>query len=290
MSGGGVQSRRLSIIVVAYHAADSLKRCLHAVSGVGEITVVDNSCSSAVREVAETAGVAYLDPGRNLGFGAGVNVALRRIVTGSPSDVLLLNPDAELRATEALRLVARLHAPQSARIAALSPSLLGVDGRPQRVMWPFPSPWRAWLEAAGFGRLNRREDFAVGAVLLLRWEALREVGLFDEQYFLYAEETDWQRRARGHGWLAGVADDISAKHVGGGSSSDERRRAALFHAGGETYQRKWHGVVGWQLYRAAVLVGCLPRIATRTGSGRVAARLRLSLYARGPRRAAGLDV
>ncbi len=55
----------------------------------------------------------------------------------------------------------------------------------------------------GLGRLRRRVDFVIGSVLLVRSEALDEVGPFDEQFFLYAEETDWQRRARDLGWACG---------------------------------------------------------------------------------------
>ena len=127
----------------------------------------------------------------------------------------------------------------------------------------------------------------VGTALLIRWEALQAVGLFDERFFLYAEETDWQHRARLAGWGAEVCPEVSASHVGGGTSTDPWRREALFHAGTETYLRKWFGAGGWASYRLAVLVGCGIRLAAPRAVRR-AASARGRLYLRGPRRVAGL--
>jgi GT2 family glycosyltransferase len=289
MNPTGTPTRPIQIVIVAYNQPDGLHRCLAAASGSAPITVVDNSSNPAVRAVVELSGAEYVDPGNNLGFGSGVNVVLRRIVDGPPTDLLLLNPDAMFQANDVTALAARLHRPGHRRVGALSPALRGDDHRPQRVMWPFPTPGRAWLEAFGLGKLNRSADFAVGAVLLLRWEAIRDVGLFDERFFLYAEETDWQRRAHLAGWRSAVSADLVADHSGGASSTDELSRMAFFHSGGEIYQRKWHGVLGWQLYRAAVLIGCLPRIAHPDRARRAGAVLRFSLYLRGPRRTAGLE-
>src|SRR5581483_363837 len=133
--------------------------------------------------------------------------------------------------------------------------------------------------------LPARERFAVGAVLLLRWEAVQEVGLFDERFFLYAEETDWQRRARGLRWRTELCQEAVAAHVGGGTSSDPVRREILFHAAQETYVRKWFGLAGWWTYRSAAVVGASARAIVLRRERRRAAARRARLYARGPRRA-----
>jgi GT2 family glycosyltransferase len=281
--------RSVHVIVVAYHQPEALKTCLSTVADGLPVTVIDNSSSPAIRAVADVLRVDYIDPGANVGFGAGVNVALRRVLSGEPADVLLLNPDAVIAAADVHRLARILHEPENDCVGALSPGLTGPDQSAQRVIWPFPTPGRAWAEALGLSRFTQSSGFAVGAVLLLRWEALQDVGLFDEQFFLYAEETDWQRRALDQGWVAQAVDGVVAVHAGGGSSTDEGHRLALFHSGGETYQRKWHGRLGWQSYRIAVLVGCLPRMMHPRQSTRRAATLRWGLYRQGPRRAAGLE-
>ena len=274
-------------MVVAYHRPVQLDRCLAGLGGAVATTVVDNSRSGGVCSVVFKHGAEYIDPGKNLGFGAGVNVALRRLLDGPARDILLLNPDATLTPDDLEVLLDYLHARDNERVAALSPRLQGgEDGDEQRVEWPFPSPARGLAEALGLGRLPARRTFVIGAVLLLRWEALREVGLFDERFFLYAEEVDWQRRALALGWKSQLCDEVVASHVGAGTSNDPLRREALFYAAHETYIRKWYGSSGWWIYRCAACLGAAGRAAVLRSERRAAARRRALLYLRGPRRSA----
>ena len=281
-------TRPQHVVVVAYGAEDALDRALGALERAVEITVVDNSTSEAVRAVANRRGAEYVDAGANLGFGAGANVALRRLRSCDPRDVVLLNPDAVLTPRDLEILVSFLHRPENQRVAAVAPRLVGDDGHEQRVVWPFPTPARAWAVAVGLGDPPSRRTFVVGAVLLLRWEALEDVGLLDERFFLYAEETDWQRRAAGRGWVSAVCRDAVAVHAGAGTSEDPLRRESLFHAAQETYIRKWHGSLGWAAYRAGACLGALARAVVLTGERRTLAARRANLYARGPRKLAAL--
>jgi GT2 family glycosyltransferase len=278
----------VTVVVVAYGRPDLLRACLSRLGGAFDVHVVDNSSSDRVAAVSVEFGARYTDPGANLGFGAAVNVALRELPVDG-RDVVLLNPDAELDPSGIRAMVEALHGPGYADVAALAPNLVDGAGAPQRVMWPFPHPARAWLEAVGLGRLNRAQGFAVGAVLLLRGEALGQVGGFDERFFLYAEETDWQRRARRHGWRSAVLTTVTAVHVGGATSTDPSRREQLFHAAAETYVRTWFGVIGWQLYRTAIVAGAVVRALAPPADRRASAVRRGRLYLAGPRRCAGLE-
>lgn len=280
--------REISTVIVAYHAPEALDRCLDELGRADSVTVVDNSSSTEVRDVVRRHGAEYIDAGANIGFAAGVNLALRRLLAGTPRDVLLLNPDARLSPEDLDRLALFLHEPAHIRVACVAPRIVDSNGREQRVSWPFPSPLRMWLEAVGAGRFLDRADFVIGAVLLLRWEALQQVGALDERFFLYGEETDWQLRAAQLGWSAALCCDVVAAHAGAGSSEDTDRRQALFHAAQETYIRKWHGRGGWSAYRAAACAGATVRAVTLRGDRRVEAARRARLYARGPRRSAGL--
>jgi GT2 family glycosyltransferase len=170
----------------------------------------------------------------------------------------------------------------------VSPRLIGDNGQEQRVSWPFPTPGRSWAEAVGLGHVPARRTFVIGAVLLLRWEALLGVGLFDERFFLYAEEADWQRRALTLGWSSRLDADSVASHVGTGTSTDPVTREALFHAAQETYVRKWHGRSGWEVYRSAACLGAAARAVFLPGERRAEASRRAALYFRGPRRCAPL--
>ena len=270
----------MKAIVVAYRFPEQLDRCLEALSRELPVTVVDNSSLREVEVVASRHGATYIDAGDNLGFAAGVNIGLRRI---DGEDVLLVNPDAVVTPDAAQSLASCLHRAENARVAAVAPHIVG-----QRVAWPFPTPLRAWSEALGLRRLPARRRFVIGAVLLLRAEALADVGSFDERYFLYAEETDWQRRAYAKGWTSIVCAEAEVRHASAGTSADPLRRELLFHAAQETYIRKWYGPIGWLLYRIAVAAGATARTVVLTGERRREARRRTLLYLRGPRRLAAL--
>jgi glycosyltransferase involved in cell wall biosynthesis/GT2 family glycosyltransferase len=271
------------VVVVAYGAAGLLERALAPVAGELDVTVVDNSGDAAVRQVALDAGARYLDPGANLGFGAAVNLGIGAAHTAQPgADVLLLNPDARVDVATVRALHRRLRAETG--VAAVGPAQVDEAGVPARVRWPFPTPAGAWRQAVGLGVPETHDGFVIGSVLLLRAEALRQVGGFDEAYFLYSEETDWQRRAHDAGWRSVVVEDVLAQHVGGGTSSDPVRRETHFHASQERYFRRHHGAAGWAVARAAVALGAVPR-AVLPGERGASARLRLGLYLRGPLRA-----
>jgi GT2 family glycosyltransferase len=282
-----VTVRPVHVVVVAYHRPRQLDRCLAAIGPVST-TVVDNSRSAGVCAIAVNRGAEYIDPGENLGFGAGANVALRRLLDGPPRDVLLLNPDATLAQRDLESVAEYMHRRGNERVAAVSPWLQSADGSEQRVLWPFPSPARAWAEAFGLGRVRARNRFAIGAVLLLKWEAILQVGLFDERFFLYAEETDWQRRALALGWRSELCDEAVASHIGAGTSDDPLRRETLFHAAHETYIRKWYGRSGWAVYRSAACFGAGVRAVVLRREKRAEAARRARLYLRGPHRSASV--
>jgi GT2 family glycosyltransferase len=279
--------RVVHAVTVAYGAPAALDRCLAGLARATDVTVVDNSSSAEIHAVSSRHRAEYVDPGRNLGFAAGVNLALGPLLEGEPQDVLLLNSDARVSPDELDRLAEFLHDDRHTDVASVAPRMIDAEGREQRVAWPFPSPTRMWMEALGAGRVRARRDFVIGAVLLLRWEALREVGPFDERFFLYGEETDWQRRAATHGWRAALCPGVVAVHEGAGSSADPGRRELLFHAAQETYIRKWHGRLGWWSYRTAACAGATARALLLRGERRAEAARRARVYARGPRRSAG---
>ena len=271
----------LTVLVVAFGHNEELDASLSGVGHHFPLVVVDNSSLPSIEASTRSAGGIYVPRADNAGFAAGVNVGLRHVEAGS--DVLLLNPDAVIDAGAVSVLSRRLHS--DPRLAAVAPALIDHEsGARQRVMWPFPTPRRMWGLALGGRRLGGRDEFLVGAVLLLRREALDDVGQFDERFFLYAEETDWQRRAVIRGWKLAVEPAAVATHVGGATSSDPFIREVRFHAGTETYIRKWHGSSGWLVYRLAAVVASLLRALP--GHRRDESLRRAGVFVRGPRRLA----
>lgn len=270
------------VLVVAYGPPDMLDQCLAGLGDALPVTVVDNSSLPQTRDVAVRHRARYVDAGRNRGFAGGVNLGLNalRAAGRGDRDVLLLNPDARVDAA-GVRVMHRVlyRHPRTAAVGARQVD--PVNGAPVRVWWPFPTPAGAWIEAAGLGGLHRRHDFAIGSVLLLRAEALAQLGPLDERFFLYAEETDWQWRARRHGWDIRVAD-VRASHEGGGTGGDPTVRELHFYSSGERYIRKHFGALGWQSYRAANVFGAAVRAVVLRGERRTAAARRMSLFLRGP--------
>jgi glycosyltransferase involved in cell wall biosynthesis/GT2 family glycosyltransferase len=275
-----------AIVVVAYGAPEVLRRTLSALSPVPgsvdrPVLVVDNSSSAQVRSVCEETNATYVDAQRNGGFGFGVNIALGHLDEGD--DVMLVNPDAVVTRCDIARLAAALHADPS--LASVAPAQIDEDGHRMRVAWPFPTPFGAWVEALGLGRLrDRRAGYVIGSALLLRAGALRQVGGFDERFFLYAEETDWARRAARLGWRHRVVPSVTALHTGAATSDDHWRREIHFHGAQERYYRKHHGRAGWSVARSAQIVGSAVRAVVLPAGRRKNAQHRLGIYARGPAR------
>ncbi len=270
------------VLIIAYGSPDPLEGCLAELGAELAVTIVDNSSSAETRALAERHGARYVDAGANLGFAAGVNLGLTTIEEAGDGDrdVLLLNPDARIAPDGVARMSALLHS--RPRIAAVGATQTDpVSGAAVRVWWPFPTPIGAWIEAIGLGGLRRREDFAIGSALLLRREALRDIGGLDERFFLYAEETDWQLRARQAGWDIAVAD-VEATHEGAGTGGDPRVRERHFYASAERYIRKHHGALGWQIYRLGTLVGSAVRGAVLPAERGRTARRRAALFRHGP--------
>ena len=200
------------------------------------------------------------------------------------ADVLLLNPDARIDSASVHALQARL----GPRVAAVAPRLRRPSGQEERTTWPLPRPLSPWWGIFGLtDRVARNRTFVSGAVLLLNHEAIADVGVFDDRFFLYAEETDWQNRAARNGWSVLEEADLEAVHVGAGTSTDARLREQMFHSSAELYIRKWYGPRGWWVFRLGSLLSATRRWASATSpTERRRAALTLRLYLQGPARCA----
>ena len=283
---GLTEHRGVTVIVVAYGPARALDDALRALQGRFPVIVVDNGSSAQAREVAGEAGATYVDPGRNLGFAGGVNLALAHR-TAPDDDVLLLNPDARITPADLERLRDALHADPA--LACVAPGLVDpVSAEASRAHWPWHTPGASWAEAVGLARrrLDSGRYFLSGAVLLISGAALADVGPFDERFFLYNEEEDFQRRALARRWRVRLCPDVTAFHRQGGTDRDPERHRARLHAAIERYVRKWYGPAGWALYRSGMVAGQGVRSLVRHGPARHNATRLLWLYLRGPDRVA----
>jgi GT2 family glycosyltransferase len=266
------------VVVVAYRSDDYLGAALAYLDGELDAVIVDNDASPATARLASAVGARYVPTPRNLGFAAAVNVGLRETWDGT-RDVLLLNPDARVRCRDVFALQQALRA--HPRLAAVGPRLVDDQGRTQRSDWPFPSPGQVWFDAFALGRFWHGQRFVVGAVLLLRAEALAQVGDFDERYFLYAEEADWQLRAQRLGWEVQVIGSVAATHVGGASSDDATVRARHFYTSGAAFADRWYGRPNALVMRLGSMVAAGRRAILGSSGSRALNRRVLRLYLRG---------
>jgi GT2 family glycosyltransferase len=205
----------LSVIVVTHNRSDlALATLASARAATGTLEVqwltIDSGSSDDTPEAIERR-FPDLDVQRcqNIGFAAANNRALQQ---AKGRYVLLLNPDVEIVSGTFAELLATLDERPEVGVASVIQQ--GSDGQLQHTIRGFPSPWRAFGEALaipwGDWREERREqehyrrertaDWLVGAFLLVRAEAIAQIGGLDERFFLYSEETDWCYRAKAAGW------------------------------------------------------------------------------------------
>jgi GT2 family glycosyltransferase len=224
----------VSVVVVSYNTREHLERCLASIAGRHEVIVVDNGSTDGSRELvrARFPAVRLLEPGENRGFGAANNAGME---VASGRYFLLQNADAWPVGDAVDRLVA--FADVNPRAGVVGPRLLNPDGTLQRSVRGFPTRWRIATEyfflrklaprsravnafyGAGFDHRSVREaDFLMGAVLLLRREAVDEVGGFDESFFMFSEEVDLCYRMRKGGWSIVFYPGAEFVHVGGAST------------------------------------------------------------------------
>jgi len=211
--------RKLAAVVVNFNAGPWLEECLGSLAGAAEgfeveVEVVDNgstdgSPDAASRKFPE---MRLSRTGRNLGFAAAANIALRRIRDEGKADyVLLLNPDTVAERTSVARLAGYLDA--HPEVGAVGPALFLPDGRFQTGAGGFLPAARTgfnyfffifkllrgtksfFIDQAAFARAGRpaEVEWLSGACLMFRRGVLESAGLLDESYFLYGEDVAWGR-------------------------------------------------------------------------------------------------
>ncbi len=203
-----------------------------------EVFVVDNGSSDDSVEAIRAAfpRVILVENKKNLGFARANNEALRR---GGGNYFLLLNTDVSLHEDAISRLVDFMEKTPHAGIAGAQ--LLKPDGSLQNSFDNFPT-----LLSEGFNKSLLRIIFprrypskrlslsspvsvesVLGACMLVRAKAVDDVGLMDEDYFFFMEETDWCYRMRESGWGVYLVPQAQAFHYQGGTAKGVRAQARV---------------------------------------------------------------
>ena len=230
-----------TVVVVTYDAMPWIERCLESVSQSRVLVVDCGSRDGTVTAVRSRFPGVTLVEVENRGLGAAWNVGLRAVESRY---ALLLNADAWLVGDALARLVA--FADEHREAAIVAPRLLNPNGSLQRSVRGFPTLWRLATEYLFLRKLAPRSrllnsfygggfeydaprsvEFVMGACMLVRREAVGQVGYLDEDYFLFSEETDWCFRFRAAGWKIFFDPDAECVHVGGASHAGRLYRENL---------------------------------------------------------------
>jgi len=237
----------LAVVIVSHNTRAHLLSCLASLRDGGldglraRVMVVDNASDDGTPAAVAAAfpTVELLANPENVGYAAANNMALRRAgfpvpdragAAGSARHVLLLNPDTVVPAGALAGLVAELEADHG--LGAVGPKLVLPDGSLDLACRrSFPTPLVSLYRFAGLSRLFPRSrrfgrynltfldpdrpadvDSVVGACMLVRGEAVRQVGLLDERFWMYGEDLDWALRLRDAGWRVGYRPAVVVRH------------------------------------------------------------------------------
>lgn len=249
---GSTAAITVEVVMVNYRTPELTMRCIESLRGerasLAELRALvvdggsdDNSAARLAEGLAQPEyrdWVSFLPLPLNGGFGWANNQGIVAL-TGQeqpPQFIHLLNPDTEVE-PGAIHLLAE-YLRNHERVAAVGSQLLEMDGSWTGSAFSFPSIRGEFSRGARSGALNKllrvppvaiapsvaiEVDWATGASVMFRLDALRQVGLFDEGFFLYHEEIELMWRLRKRGWTIATEPRSRVRHVGGGSTGVHSR-------------------------------------------------------------------
>jgi len=208
-----------------------------------EIIVVDNASSDGSAEAVKESfpEVVLIQNETNLGFAKANNIGIKK---SSGRYLYFINSDAETLESCIDRLYDFME--KNPQIGMAAPKILYPDRSLQVTCRKFPSLWNNFCSAAGLNKIFPSYSFfssdqmfyfnhdeirtinvLAGCFLVVRRNAMEKVGLFDERFFIYAEDIDWCRRFWDADWQIAFFPEAEAIHHGGGSSSNAPVRFSL---------------------------------------------------------------
>ncbi|MGC6486513.1 MAG: glycosyltransferase family 2 protein [Planctomycetota bacterium] len=266
--------RRLAVVVLNYRTPELVLACLASLEGQVDgardaVVVVDNasgdgSADHVASELARrgwTGWARLVRSEQNGGFSAGNNLGIESVDADA---YLLLNSDTVVRPGALADLLEGLAS--DPRVGMVSPRLEGPDGDPQRSCFRYHTPASELIRGAATGVVTRLfrsyvvsqplddapalHEWTSFAAVMIKKEVFDEVGLLDDGYFMYFEDTDFCRRMRPAGWKILHWPAARVVHTRGGSSEVKSRVAArerppaYLYASRARYFLKHYGRVG----------------------------------------------
>ena len=216
-----------------------------------EVWLVDNNSADGTVEAVRKAypDVAIIENEENRGFAAANNQALRQM---NGRYALLLNSDTVLTGGAVKELYEFMEYAHQAGMAC--GQLLNQDGSKQNSIASFPSLLTLLANETALRILmphrfpSKRRDYAspvpvdsgIGACLMVRKEAIDDVGFFDERYFFFFEETDWSYRMKRNGWAVYFVPSARIYHAQGKTVGSGVNSRIMFYRSRYLFFKKWH--------------------------------------------------
>ena len=237
---------KVSIVVLNYNGKDDLRKCLLSLFRLDysnfEVIVVDNNSTDGSLEEARQhfPRVVFIKNAENLGFSVGNNVGIRYVLEKMTDFVLLLNNDTEVEKSFLTKMikVANLN-PQA---GLLSPLIFA--GNTDKI-W-FSGGSIDWFRMKTT-HLEGALDALSGCAMLIRAEVFAKIGLLDEDFFLYFEDTDFSLRARQAGFSNLLVREATVRHFEKSEKNKKNKVYWLvlsglifFQKNAPNYLKLWH--------------------------------------------------
>ncbi len=267
----------LSIALVNWNNREYLRQCLESIAVARlpfayEVVVSDNgSTDGSLEMLAERfPNVRIVQNGRNVGVARGNNECIRN---STGRYILILNNDTIVNGESIMAMTRYLD--EHPEVGAVGGSILNPDGTLQSSFNNFPRLREELLVVTHLGKaLNplfpsyngtwpepRPVDWISSASIVVRRTAIEQIGLVDEEYFIYSDETDWQYRLWQAGWQVHYLPKATTIHFGGGSFQPGDRRHTLVYRGRMLFARKHYDHLYCLVQRILFAVAALGRLA-----------------------------
>lgn len=265
----------LSIIIVSYNVREMVRNCLRSVYARTrnisfETFVVDNASSDGSADMVEQEfpQVKLIRNKENAGF-AGANNQAVKIAAGK--QLLFLNPDTVVFPNTIAGLVHLMD--QSRDIGMAIPGLISKEGTTQQNIWEFPSPWyrlRGFLFRPKILKpdIENGAYWGTGACMIIRKDILIDIGGWDENFFLYREDTDLCLSLQKQGIKYMYYPNIHVCHYGDGCNMKRDkhhiRGGSLMVYADSIYFLKNFGIQGWLVNHAVLTLFFVGGIFSQT--------------------------
>ena len=266
----GKRSKDVTIVIVSWNTREFLRNCLRSIleetrEASFEIFVIDNNSfdGSGAMVRAEFPEVKLIENRKNRGFAAACN---QGICAAPARYILLLNPDTIVLDDAISRCVQ--YADSQPDVGVVGCQVVEDDHR----VFSFPTPFSLFTELTGlykvfprsrlFGRAKldwwkcdseQDVDVIAGMFMLVRREAIEQIGLMDEAFFVYFEETDWCYRLAQSGWRRVFIPFARIRHLDGGGKSTSQLSIKMFvqmQKSALIYYKKHQGLRAWAVVRS----------------------------------------